>query len=157
MSFIYWRDPIFSTREHVDKVLHWKYDIYRKLDNFPGKQPAKSIVQYIKIAATLDMYGIPRDKISAKIKEIALPIQGMEESYFIDYVLQPTPFADPNIAEMDYLAVYIKSILPRKHGGYVDDDQYKAEQEEMEIGIGDGRKHKADEKYCRHCIKKEKK
>src|SRR5206468_7226225 len=100
------------------------------------------------------MYGIPRDKISAKIKEIVIPIQGMEESYFIDYVLQKTPYADPNIAEMDFLGVYIKSILPRKYGGYVDDDRYEAEQEEMEIGIGDGRKYKADERYCRHCIMK---
>jgi hypothetical protein len=143
--------------EHVDVVLGWKYDIYKKLDNFPGKQPAKSLVQYIKIAATLDMYGIPRDKISAKIKEIVIPIQGMEESYYIDYALQETPFADPSIAQMDYLAVWVKSILPRKSGGYVNDDRYKAEQEEKEIGIGDGRKYKADEKYCRHCIAKNKK
>jgi len=140
--------------EYVDKVLHWKLDTYRKLDNFPGKQPAKSIVQYVKIAATLDMYGIPRDKISAKIKEIVIPIQGMEECYFIVYVLQPTPFADPTIIEMDFLGVWIKSILPRRSGGYVDDDQYRAEREEEEIGIGDGRKYKADEKYCRHCIMK---
>jgi len=140
--------------EYVEEVLRRKYDIYRKFDNFPGKQPAPILVQYLKIAATLDIYGIPRDQISAKIKEIVIPIQGMEYSYFIDNILQPTPFADPSIAQMDFLGVWIKSILPRKYGGYVDDDRYKAEQEEKEIGIGDGRKYKADEKYCRHCIMK---
>lgn len=68
----------------------------------------------------------------------------MEESYFIDVSLQTIPYADPNIAQMDYLEVWIKSISPRKYGGYVDDDKFNAEQEEMKIGIGDGRKYKAD-------------
>jgi hypothetical protein len=142
--------------EHVDKVLHWKYDTYRKLDQ--GLQDvARSIVQYLKIAVTLDIYGIPRDKISAKIKEIAIPIQGKEESHFIDWSLQPIgTFADPNIPKRDYLAEYINSILPRRSGGYVDDDVYEAERAEQEIGIGDGRKYDADVNYCRHCIKKEK-
>jgi hypothetical protein len=140
--------------DYVDVVLHWKYDTYRKFDEWPGKKPWGPILQYLKIAATLDMYGIPRDKISAKIKEIAVPIEGMEESYFIDWALQKTPYADPSIAQMDYLALWVKSILPRKYGGHIPDDRYEAEKAEKEIGIGDGRKHKADEKYCRHCIMK---
>jgi hypothetical protein len=139
--------------DHVDVVLHWKYDTYQKLENFPGKQPWKPLVQYIKIAATLDMYGIPREQISAKIKEIVIPMQGMEESYFIDCALQPTEiYADPRVAEVDYLALWVKSILPQSSGGNVDDERYEAEQEEKKIGIGDGRKYKADERYCRHCI-----
>lgn len=143
--------------EYVEEVLKRKYDLYQKFDNFPGKQPPPIFVQYLKIAATLDIYGIPRDQISTKIKKIVIPIQGMEYSYFIDHLLQPTPFADPNIAPMDFLGVYIASILPRKFGGYVDDDRYKAEQEEKDVGIGDGIKCKVDEKYCRHCIMKIKK
>lgn len=139
--------------EYVDEVLHWKYDTYRKLDE-NLKNSWWSGKLYLKIAVNLDIYGIPRDKISAKIKEIVIPIQGMKESYIIDLSLQKTQFADPNIAEMDYLAVWIKSITPRKYGGYVDDDRFKAEQEEKKIGIGDGRKHKVDERYCRHCIMK---
>jgi hypothetical protein len=150
--------------DHVDVVLHWKYEIYRKLDNFPGdKQPPKSKVQYIKIAATLDMYGIPRNKISAKIKEIATTIQGKEESHFIDWTLQPLEiYADPNIPKgldsQDYhLGEWINSILARRYGGYVDDEVYDTLEAEQEIGIGDGRRYDADEKYCRHCIPKNKK
>jgi hypothetical protein len=123
----------------------------------------KSLVQYIKIATTLDMYGIPRDKISAKIKEIASPICGKEESHFIDWALQPMEtYADPNIPKgydsQDYhIGELINSILPRYMGGCVDDEVYKAERAEQEIGIGDGRKYDADENYCRHCIAKNKK
>ncbi|HET6726643.1 MAG TPA: hypothetical protein VFH19_01295 [Nitrososphaeraceae archaeon] len=142
--------------EHVDYVLHWKYDTYRKLDE-GLRNTAPSMIQYIKIAVNLMIYGIPKDKISAKIKEIAIPIQGIEESHFIDLSLQATgTFTDPSIPEADYLGEYINSILPREHGGYVDDEVYKAEQAEKEIGIGDGRKYNADENYCRHCIKKQK-
>lgn len=150
--------------DHVDVVLHWKYDLYRKLDNFPGdKQPPKFLVQYIKIAATLDLYGIPRDKISAKIKEIATTIQGKEESHVIDWALQPMgTYADPNIRKGNdsqeyHIGELVNSICPRKYGGYVDDEVYEAERAEQEIGIGDGRSYNADEKYCRHCIAKKNK
>jgi hypothetical protein len=142
--------------EHVDYVLHWKYDTYRKLDE-GLRNTAPSIIQYIKIAVNLMIYGISKDKISAKIKEIAIPIQGIEESHFIDLSLQATGvFTDPNIPKRDYLQEYISSILPRKYGGYVDDEVYKAEQAEQEIGIGDGRKYNPDENYCRHCIARKK-
>jgi hypothetical protein len=110
-----------SELEHVDVVLNWKYDTYKKLDEGLDKT-APSMVQYIKIAVNLDIYGIPRDKISAKIKEVAIPIQGIEESHFIDLSLQATGvYTDPNIPKRDYLAEYINSILPRKYGGYLDD------------------------------------
>lgn len=86
---------------------------------------------------------------------MAIPIQGIEESHFIDLSLQITGvFTDPNIPKRDYLQEYISSILPHKYGGYVDDEVYKAERAEQEIGIGDGRKYNADENYCRHCIER---
>lgn len=129
-------NPIPLEQIYYNNVLEQKdpylYDAdYRK--NIHGLDEAirEELKNILKMAKTLEEAGLKKEKISAKIKE-RLKVKGEGEGEadiksrlkLVDFALQQTEYKDPSIPEEDYLLESIKYILPRKHGGYIDDDEY---------------------------------
>jgi hypothetical protein len=127
-------NPVPMEQIYYNNVLEQKEAGYNDLEYRSHIAEARHAIEVdaincLKMAKILEKMGIPKDKISHKIKD-SLKAKGIDkaELIFVDFALQNSEYKDPSVPKADYLQEYINSILPRKHGGYVDDDEWEKEQ-----------------------------
>jgi hypothetical protein len=137
--------PVPLERIYYNNVLEQKdpylYAEWRKNINGMNEAIREEVKLILKMAKVLKESGLAKEKISAKIKEetkLNSEDEGDSEAdiksrlKIVDFALQQTGYKDPNIPEEDYLLESIKYMLRRKHGGYIDDNEFTDQSSEQE-------------------------